>query len=323
MDHGPEEIALAVNRLRSGGLVAFPTETVYGLAADAFDPRAVARVFSAKGRPAHNPLIVHVSGPSMARRVVQNWPEQADRLAASFWPGPLSIVLPAADDLPRIVTSGGPTVAVRCPDHPLTLALIEAYGSPLVGPSANRSGRVSPTTPQHVRASFAGDEVFVLDGGPSSVGIESTVLDLSRDPPIILRPGVITRAEISSVLGVDVAAGPAAGDNPEIPVRSPGMLDQHYAPRARAQLVTASGVAALPPGTVVIGFDTSGEGMAVVMPRDARGYAAALYRALRDADAACPPGGRIAVVVPETGGQDREVWEAVMDRLRRACADRE
>ena len=176
---GPEEIAEAVRRLRGGGLVAFPTETVYGLGALALDPKAVARVFEAKGRPNTNPLIVHVSSIAMAMRLTSKWTAQANTRAEKFWPGPLSLVVAKAANIPDIVTAGGATVAIRMPAHPVTLALIEALDEPLVGPSANISGSISPTLAEHVRSTFADSIVYILDGGPCQRGIESTVVDVS------------------------------------------------------------------------------------------------------------------------------------------------
>ncbi len=317
---GPEEIARGVERLRAGGLVAFPTETVYGLGANAFDADAVARVFAIKGRPVHNPLIVHVSGVEMARRATTEWPAEADRLARTFWPGPLSLVLPRSPAIPAIVTGGGPNVGVRCPDHPLTLALIEAFGSPLVGPSANRSGRVSPTTADHVRAEFAAEEVLVLDGGPCRAGLESTVLSLVG-PPRVLRLGVIGAAEIGRVLGREVSLGEESADRPE----SPGMLASHYAPRATVRIASAQEIARAAPGgrwaAIMHSADAPAPGAHVErLPDDARGYAAALYAALRRADDA----GATLILVerPPAGDPDADLWLAVHDRLARASAPR-
>jgi L-threonylcarbamoyladenylate synthase len=318
---GPEEIAHAVKVLRAGGLVAFPTETVYGLGADCFDQKGVERVFALKGRPASNPLIVHVSGPEMAGSLVARWTPQADLLARAFWPGPLSIVLPKSGRVPAIVTGGGPNVAVRSPAHLVTLALLEAFGSPLVGPSANPSGRVSPTRAAHVRESFAEADVYVLDGGPCRAGIESTVVTLAEASPRILRPGVIGAEELSRALGVAVAPpGPAGREAPH--PDSPGQLPTHYAPRAKTVMVDNDRLPALfagAGGPVVLiaqGSPTVPHPHRLIaMPADASGYAAALYAALRDADAASPT--LIAVLRPPTGGP---VWDAVADRLARACA---
>lgn len=318
-------IARAVERLRAGGLVAFPTETVYGLGADALSERAVSAVFALKGRPSHNPLIVHVDGPAMALRVCAAWPDDAEKLAAAFWPGPLSIVLPRAAAVPDLVTAGGPSVAVRCPDHPLTLGLLRAFGGPLVGPSANPSGRVSPTTAAHVRAAFTDEQVMVLDGGPCRAGIESTVVSLTGPRPRVLRPGVIGAAAIAAVLGreVEEAAASTASPATDVPLESPGLLDTHYAPFTPAVLVDRKAVAAAAaPGTIIIARATDAvpPGVTVIsLPDDAPGYAAGLYRALREADAAAAT--RIIVVRPprdEGTQEDRAIWAAVHDRLRRA-----
>ncbi len=323
MSAGPEEIAAAIARLKSGGVVAFPTETVYGLGADAFDPKAVARVFELKGRPANNPLIVHVSGAAMAREVVSEWPSAADSLAEAFWPGPLSIVLPKSTRVPSIVTAGGANVAVRCPEHPLTLALIETLGTPLVGPSANPSGRTSPTSAEHVRASFSDHDVLVLDGGVCRRGIESTVLRLLPSP-MILRPGVIGASAIERVIGASVSRFGADELAASEPLVSPGLLEQHYAPRTPAYLVAeheTEAALARVPGPVVVVTATSiqvrGPHVVEPMPPDAEGYAAALYAALRRADAR--GAGTILVVAPDTASGDPAIWDAIMDRLSRAA----
>ena len=193
----------AADLLRNGQLVALPTETVYGLAANAFDPDAVASIYTAKGRPSNNPIIVHVTGIEMAKRCVAVWPKEADILAKTFWPGPLSIVLPRANTIPDVVTGGGSTVAVRAPRHPIFRAVLEKCGFPLAAPSANRSNHISPTTAEHVRISLGGRVPLILDGGACQVGIESTVV-LLTDPrrPKILRPGAITEDQILSALGI-------------------------------------------------------------------------------------------------------------------------
>lgn len=317
MSAGPEEIAAAVQRLRRGGAVAFPTETVYGLGADAMNAAAVARVFALKGRPPTNPLIVHVSGEAMARTVAAAWPEEAGRLAAAFWPGPLTLVLPRGPDVPEAVTAGGITVAVRCPDHPLTLALLEALGCPLVGPSANPSGRTSPTTAAHVREAFSEEDVYVLDGGPCRGGIESTVL-LIEDPARILRPGLIGAEELAIVLGRPVE--PASAGGLEVgPAMSPGVHGSHYAPRAPAVIFLESPPMADGPVVVIaLGAGRGGvesSSARIQMPSDARGYAARLYAALREADAMSPH--LIAIEAPPTDGP---IWAAVWDRLRRATS---
>lgn len=263
----PEILAEAARVLRSGGLVAFPTETVYGLGALATDPGAVARIFAAKGRPADNPLIVHVADPEQARSLVRAWPDAAERLVRAFWPGPLTLVLPRAAHVPDAVTGGLDTVAVRCPAHPVARELIAAAG-PLAAPSANRSGRPSPTTAAHVVEDLGGHVDLILDAGPCPVGVESTVLALDREPPEVLRPGGVTPAQLRAVLGAVVeAAGLSADGRP----RSPGVKYPHYAPRAELRVLDAGD------------------------PPDAAALAAALARELQ---AALGEGRRAGAVVP-------------------------
>jgi L-threonylcarbamoyladenylate synthase len=326
MTAGPEEIAEAVRRLRQGRLVAFPTETVYGLGADALSEAAVRGVFAAKGRPSHNPLIVHVSSEAMARRVSGSWPEAAATLAARFWPGPLSIIVPRGESIPDQVTAGGSTMAVRCPAHPITLALIEAFAGPIVGPSANLSGGVSPTTAAHVRDSFADELVYVLDGGACTGGIESTVVSVVGGHARVLRPGLITPAMIAETLSpgsVDISPRePASGV-----LESPGMLSVHYAPKAPAFLVKPEDW----PQAVGRGVTVSArDGSSVLMPEDAEGYAAKLYAALREADAICQSPGRgvgrsvagAMILIEHPAGALSEgsggLWTAIIDRLTRA-----
>ncbi len=233
-DPDPQVIATAAAILRRGGLVAFPTETVYGLGADALNPVAVRRIFVAKERPAHDPLIVHIAEPGEIASVASVVPELAQTLAHRFWPGPLTMVLPRRETVPDEVTGGGPTVAVRCPNHPLALALIRAVGSPIAAPSANRFSHTSPTTAQHVWDDLAGRIELILDGGPTPIGVESTVLDLTGATPTILRPGGVTQEELEATLGLVVVGKPAAG----APLASPGLLDRHYAPRTPLYLFT-------------------------------------------------------------------------------------
>jgi L-threonylcarbamoyladenylate synthase len=324
-------IRAAAARLRAGGVVAFPTETVYGLGADALSEVAVARVFSLKGRPERNPMIVHVSGPEMARRVVAEWTDRADRLARAFWPGPLTLVLRRAAALPGLVTGGGDTVGVRCPDHPAALALLMEFGGPLVGPSANPSGGVSPTTAAHVRGSFPESEVMVLDGGPCAGGIESTVLSLVEPAgrARILRPGLIGAPEISQVLGEHVAPFAPANHGASAPLPSPGLLSRHYAPRTPARLFDPSewpevlqraGGSAVVLAHSALGTPHSALGTPptlIPMPRDPEGYARRLYAALREADAA---GASIILIERPPHGGAGELWSAIADRLNRATA---
>jgi L-threonylcarbamoyladenylate synthase len=320
MTAGPEKIASAVARLRAGGVVAFPTETVYGLGADALDPAAIARVFALKGRPPNNPLIVHVADEAMASSVVSDWPDAARQLARAFWPGPLTIVLPKAPNIPDAVTAGGPTVAVRCPAHHMTLSLLQTFGRPLVGPSANPSGRISPTTAAHVRESFTEDQVLILDGGPCRGGIESTVVSLVENPPRVLRPGLIGAGQIAKVLRCEVREpDPSRTSEPTAaPLPAPGQLPVHYAPRARAVLLNAAAIAQLPPSpfAVILAISASSAPAAhrlIPMPADAAAYAARLYAALREADALNP-----ALIVIERPPSTGPIWDAIADRLRRA-----
>lgn len=309
--------------IRSGTPVAFPTETVYGLGAIATDAEAVGRVFALKGRPSNNPLIVHVAGVDQARTLVRAWPAIADRLTSAFWPGPLTVVLERSDRVPSVVTGGGDTVAIRCPDHPLARSLIERVGSPLVGPSANPSGSVSPTAAMHVIKSFGGT-VRVIDGGLCDRGIESTVLDLTSDPPRVLRPGALSRGEITSLVGY-VEGGTSREDVAGVP-KSPGRLDRHYAPRAPAELFAGDDW----PEVMVRAHERHGVPVALITHRaerfapppnhtfflspDPAAYARNLYAALRSADAQEP---RLILIerVPEGDG-----WVAIADRLARATS---
>ncbi len=323
MSAGPEEIARAVGRLRAGGVVAFPTETVYGLGADAFNEQAVARVFVLKGRPPNNPLIVHVSGEEMARRVAapNSWSKDASALARAFWPGPLTIVVRKSADVPPIVTASGPTVALRAPDHHVALALLAGLESPIVGPSANPSGRISPTTADHVREAFQEADVLVLDGGPCRGGIESTVVSLAGPTPVVLRLGLVAGAELGRVLGrpVEIAA-PGEGAAPDTPAPSPGMQARHYAPRTPAVLFSPDQwprVLTVRRAAVVSSRDRSSPPPHVLirMPADAGAYAARLYAALREADAVGAD--LIAIEKPAESGP---IWDAIRDRLARAAS---
>jgi L-threonylcarbamoyladenylate synthase len=321
-----EAVSRAVERLRAGELVALPTETVYGLAANAFDAEAVARIFAAKGRPADNPVIVHVADLELARRCVSAWPPEAERLAAAFWPGPLTLVLPRAPVVPDVVTAGGPTVGLRWPSHPVFQDVVRACGFPLAAPSANRSGELSPTTAEHVLRSLGERVPLILDGGRCAVGIESTVVDLSVRPPRVLRPGMVHEGSLRAVVG-ELAAGEARGrQHAEEPLRSPGLLGRHYAPRARllvfrwdddADLRRQSAAAGLKAADTQVVAHThvpSAEGWAGVraLPREAQAFAAALYAELHETDAE----GAVAVVVEAP--PEAPEWRAVADRLARA-----
>ncbi|MFL5613432.1 MAG: L-threonylcarbamoyladenylate synthase [Gemmatimonadaceae bacterium] len=319
----PEQPAIdeAAAILRRGGLVAFPTETVYGLGAHALDAAAVAGIFAAKGRPSYNPLIVHVLDESAARALAIEWPEIASRLARAFWPGPLTLVLRKQDIVPDNVTAGLGSVALRVPSHPVALALLRAADVPVAAPSANRSTELSPTTAQHVARSL-GDRVdLVLDGGPTTVGIESTVVDLRGPRPMILRPGLIGARELEPVVG---RLGTKNETHGEAPRASPGMLDRHYAPRARLVLfdmadadraatevrrLRADGTIV---GAIVMRAELPGGTDVVRMPRDPGGYAQRLYAALHEVD------DRGAGVVFVERVPNGDAWNGVRDRLERA-----
>ena len=320
-----EIVRRAGDVLRRGGLVAFPTETVYGLGANALDAIAVARIFSAKGRPAYDPLIVHVLNASGAREVAREWPEAADRLAAAFWPGPLTLVLPKQPVVPDIVTAGLDTVAVRVPSHPVARAILEAATVPIAAPSANRFTEVSPTRAEHVARTLGQRVDLIIDGGPTTVGIESTVVDVSRATPTVLRPGMIPVPELAAVLGALGIVVASARGGGEAPRRSPGMLDRHYAPRAslllfdgrtRTQTEAAARAhadAGRTVGALLLAPFAAPVAHALEMPNDPVGYARALYHALHTLDAA---GCDVVFVeaVPDT-----PEWAGVRDRLQRAA----
>ncbi len=234
-----EKISLAAKIIRQGGLVAFPTETVYGLGADALNPKAVREIYAAKNRPLDNPIIVHVANKEDVYRLAEDVPEFAEKLMESFWPGPLTLVLKASSIVPRVTTGGLDTVAIRMPSHKVALALIREAETPIAAPSANLAGRPSPTMAEHVIQDLYGRIDVILDAGPTNIGVESTVLDLTCDPPQILRPGGTTYEELKRILG-RVSIHPAALARREIHIehaRSPGMKHKHYAPKAKVVLV--------------------------------------------------------------------------------------
>ena len=315
-------LAAAGRIVAQGGLVAFPTETVYGLGANALDAAAVDRIFLAKGRPATNPVIVHVAEVADARRVSALWPATAQRLADRFWPGPLTLVLPKAASVPHAVTAGGPTVGVRLPAHPVALGLIRAAGTPIAAPSANVSLSISPTRAEHVLRGLAGRIDLVLDAGPTPGGLESTVIDLTRSPARLLRPGLVTRGEIEAVIGPIEANVPQDQSLDAGPARSPGMLERHYAPSMPLECHSGSRsrVEALARQDMRIGWltflgggDAGPAGVRVVeLPTDPIGYAAGLYAALHALD--IDRVDRIIVELPPEG----DAWQAVHDRLARA-----
>ena len=308
------EIDHAATLLRSGRLVAFPTETVYGLGANALDAAAVARIYAVKRRPPTSPLIVHVASTEMAVSLVASWPEVAERLARIYWPGPLTLVISKRMAIPDIVTAGLPSVGLRLPAHPVALALIRAAGVPVAAPSANRFSELSPTTANHVRSSLGNDVDYILDGGPCQVGIESTVISLVEPEPILLRPGGISRHDIESVIGpIGTAADPRVGAHP-----APGMHARHYSPRTSLLLVSNGRVPEQGRGIYLQHITApSRSGITVrQMPRSANEYATALYSQLHEADAGNFDW--IAVDLPPTAPE----WEAVHDRLTRAAFGR-
>ncbi len=313
---GPADIAAAVRVLRSGGLVAFPTETVYGLGADASNPAAVARIYAAKGRPASHPVIVHIASAAEVPRWARDFPRHAQRLAAEFWPGPLTLVLPRAAGVPDTVTGGQDTVALRVPSHPVALALLSAFGGAVAAPSANRYGKVSPTRAEHVRAEFGDQVECILEGGDCEVGLESTIVSLVDGVPRLLRPGGIPRERIEAVLG------PLAGSAADAP-RVPGTVKSHYAPTAALELLDAGALDARVRGVrsqdriaVLARSAAPGdfEGRWFRMPADPAGYGHDLYAALRELDA----GGATRILVERV--PPGPAWEAVEDRLARAAA---
>ena len=309
------DVQRAADLLKAGGLVAFPTETVYGLGADASNVAAMARLYAVKGRPGDHPVIVHFADAERAFTWARDVPDAARKLAAKFWPGPLTLVLKRAAHVGDFVTGGQDTVGLRVPVHPLAREVIAAFGGGLAAPSANRFGRVSPTTAQHVREDLGTDVDMVLDGGACGVGIESTIIDLSRGTPVLLRPGGISRAELEGALGAPVALPDA-----EAP-RVSGSLAAHYAPRTPARLVSPDAldaeIARRGRDAAVLAFGPPDDRVDfwLRMPRDPAAYAQKLYAALRELDAA-----GCAMMLIESPPAVPE-WQAVLDRRRRAARD--
>ena len=326
--HTPGLFQAAVERtaelLRQGQVVALPTETVYGLAANALDVQAVSRIFQIKGRPAHNPIIVHVASLELAKRCVAQWPALADALARAFWPGPLTLVLSRSELIPDIVTGGGPTVGVRWPAHPFIQAVIGACGFPLAAPSANPTNQISPTTAEHVCQHLRDKVPLIVDGGQCQVGIESTVLDLCNSPPGVLRPGMIHEPALLAVTG-ELRQG--SSPNEQI-LRSPGLLPRHYAPKARVVLRTWCNDAELTSQVAQFSIPTSrihviahtripsqaGFGRVAIIPHDPEAFARAIYAELHECDRA----GAKLILVEELPNQPE--WRALRDRLKRAAA---
>ena len=338
--HSPQQIIVerAAEILRRGGLVAFPTETVYGLGANALDPAAVRRIFIAKGRPANNPLIVHLASIEAARALTSNWSASAQLLAERFWPGPLTMILPKAAAVPDLVTGGGPTVALRIPQHPVALALLQAVKLPIAAPSANRSTELTSTKADHVLNSLGGRIDMILDGGPTPGGLESTVVDLSGSVPTLLRPGLVSPHDLRLVLPELQLAAHLRSDeesrapndtngteHSSAPLISPGLMSKHYSPRAKLECW-------LPEGWQRV-QELLGEGASVGwlrwghqtvlrharlktfdMPADSVAYGSCLYTKLHDMDHANVT--HIVLDLPP----DEEHWLAIRDRLRRASS---
>ena len=327
----PEAIAEAARRIRAGALVGFPTETVYGLGADASNDAAVALIFAAKGRPPEHPLIVHVARAAQVADYASEVPDFATRLIAAFWPGPLTLILPRRAGVAAAAAGGQNSIGLRCPAHPVALALLKACGTGLAGPSANRFGRVSPTTALHVQEEL-GEELMVLDGGPCAVGIESTIVDCTRGQPVLLRPGLLTRAQLEAACGQTVLDkdAPVSVAAP----RASGTLESHYAPNARVRLMdalalqtaldalnanNAAAAAQASPGTVAVyarsPLRLKAPSLHRQMPEDAAAAAQQLFAVLRELDALGVS--QIWVQAPP----DAPEWDGVRDRLSRAAAD--
>jgi L-threonylcarbamoyladenylate synthase len=331
--HGsdPAAIAEAAERIRAGELVGFPTETVYGLGADASNDAAVALIFAAKGRPSDHPLIVHVASAAQVADYASEVPAFAARLIEAFWPGPLTLILPRRTGVAAAAAGGQNSIGLRCPAHPVALALLQACGTGLAGPSANRFGRVSPTTALHVQEEL-GEDLMVLDGGPCAVGIESTIVDCTRGQPVLLRPGLLTRAKLEAACGQ-----PVLDKDAPVSVAAPrasGTLESHYAPNARVRLMDAmalqAALDALNANNATAAAQTSPGRVAVYarsplrvntpalhrqMPGDAAAAAQQLFAVLRELDALGVS--EIWVQAPTEALE----WDGVRDRLSRAAAD--
>jgi L-threonylcarbamoyladenylate synthase len=301
-------IERAVAILRAGGLVAFPTETVYGLGADASNPDALERLFAVKGRPSNHPVIVHAARATQLDELGRNVPDVARELGAAFWPGPLTLVVARREErVAREATGGRDTVGIRVPDHPIALALLDAFGGGIAAPSANRFGRVSPTTADHVRADLGDDVDLVIDGGPCAVGVESTIVDVTGIEPAVLRVGGVSGARLAEIVGAPLARR-TAGE-----VAAPGTLASHYSPRARVELVEGVGLAER-------AEQLRAQGVAVGVieaPADVTEYARVLYSRLRELDEC-----GVDVILAAPPADTEDLGAAVADRLRRAAAAR-
>ena len=305
-------IARAARLLREGSLVSFPTETVYGLGGNALDTITVARIFEVKGRPTTNPVIVHIHNVAAARKLVTVWPDEAERLAAAFWPGPMTLVLPKHKCIPDIITAGGPTVAIRIPAHPVALALLEAADLPIAGPSANRSSRISPVRAEHVARAFTPEEVpMILDAGQTKRGIESVVIDMTNPKtPRILRPGVIAPNKFSSILGIEVTLADATPKT-DTPAKSPGLMTHHYAPNTPMILCD-------PEDAARKAAELTWDGRRVyrlMLPETPDEAAAQLYEILHEIDTE-----KIWDVIVADRPPPAPEWRGVLDRMIRASA---
>jgi L-threonylcarbamoyladenylate synthase len=316
MTASPDQVSAAVAALRRGEVIGLPTETVYGLAADAMNASAVAKIFAIKGRPADHPLIVHIADTDSLSRWTHSSSALAEKLARAFWPGPLTMILPRHPSVPDVVTGGQDTIGLRCPSHPLALEVLRAFAGGLAAPSANRFGRLSPTSADHVREEFGESVPLILDGGECEVGIESTIIDLSSDTPRILRPGKITHAQIEAVIG------PVAQEQNVHSPRASGTLEAHYAPRTPMLMLPQAALeqearqqSALGKRVAVLALNGLPEGIdGTVLPVDATSYAHGLYAALRQLDSS---GAHLLLVERPPEGA---AWLAIHDRLRRAAA---
>lgn len=313
----PEAISEAADLLKQGRLVAFPTETVYGLGAAANQPAAVKRLFETKGRPADHPVIVHLGDASWLSAWAAEPPYAARQLAEAFWPGPLTLVLRRAEGVPDEVTGGAHTVGLRMPDHPVALALLRSFGNAVAAPSANRFGRISPTRAEHVAFDLGTDVDLILDGGPCQVGVESTIIDLSSGTPRLLRPGGVPLEAVEQLLGTRV--GSAMDSTRDDAPRAPGTLPSHYAPSTITVAVpraTLADVAQVDDAVLAFGSDPTQGRATIVLPGDAVAAARGLYDALRRLDAAAAT--RILIEIPP----DEPQWRTVRDRIFRAAAVR-
>jgi L-threonylcarbamoyladenylate synthase len=311
----------AAAHIRAGELVAFPTETVYGLGADASNDAAVAKIFAAKGRPADHPLIVHIASQAQVLDYASSLPPFAERLINTFWPGPLTVILPRKPGVATAAAGGQNSIGLRCPAHPLALEFLKQCSTGVAGPSANKFGRVSPTTAQHVHQEF-GDALMVLDGGPCTVGIESSIVDCTRSQPVLLRPGVLTRAQLSAACGQSVLS---ADEMPDNAPRAAGTLESHYAPNAKVRLMDAK---AIQTALDLLGADAkhiavyarsivrikSTQVLYRRMPDDALATANQVFAVLRDFDA---QGVKLIWIEPVP---DALEWDGVRDRLARAAS---